>query len=59
MQWMCFVLVFQACTDERICAINTMCKGTNALNHTLIDEFLKRLIKINVPKIVKGFCPKP
>ena len=40
-----FMLALEPSTYKGVGPVNSMNEGTDALNHPLIDQFLKRLVK--------------
>ena len=40
-----FVVFFEPSTYKGVGSVNSMNEGTDTLNHPLIDELLKRLVK--------------
>ena len=55
----CLVLVLKTAGNEGICADNPINEVGTTLNHSLIDEFLERLLLAYISEVVEELIPEP
>ena len=53
-----FVLVFQVQGYEFVRAVDTIYEVGTSLDHTLVDQFLKRFLFTNDPQVKQKFVPE-